>query len=116
MAGTYRHILYFGDTALFLMIYASYTTIPVLALPLFWRGLEVIVGMILKMAFCIRLSCDAISAILMLVGMIVGIWIASGTVPLLIQYGRLCSIRRYFWRQRWCCALSFLCLWHSWDG
>ncbi|WP_435248149.1 Na+/H+ antiporter NhaC [Vibrio sp. nBUS_14] len=34
----------------------------------------------------VRLAMQSI-AILMLVGMIVGIWIASGTVPLLIQYG-----------------------------
>ena len=34
----------------------------------------------------VRLAMQSL-AILMLVGMIVGIWIASGTVPLLIQYG-----------------------------
>jgi len=62
----------------------------------------------------VRLAMQSI-AILMLVGMIVGIWIASGTVPLLIQYGlSMLNPQVFLAASMLLCAVVSLSLGTSW--
>ncbi|WP_337969058.1 Na+/H+ antiporter NhaC [Vibrio pectenicida] len=62
----------------------------------------------------VRLAMQSL-AILMLVGMIVGIWIASGTVPLLIQYGlTMLNPQIFLAASMLLCAVVSLSLGTSW--